>query len=129
MLQRLFARLFHSGSCSQAGSKSATIKNLLDNSATYHDLKDNSPDNDWSTLPYPDGSVIRNEEYSQSERPKTDPRDTSIILFPGQGSHHVGMCKNLMKFPGARDIFALANDVLKLELTTLDVGNVDFTNV
>lgn len=112
MLQT-FVRRFHSARCLQTRSDSSVIKNLLDNSATFEDLKNDSPDNDWSTLPYPEGSVIRNEKYNESERPKQDPRDVSIILFPGQGAHHVGMCKNLMKFPGARDIFALANDVLK----------------
>lgn len=89
------------------------IKNLLDHSATYDDLKNNSPENDWSTLPYPEGSTVRHEQFNVSERPKIDPREMSIILFPGQGAHHVGMCKNLMKFPGVRDLFALANDVLK----------------
>ncbi|KAG4078416.1 hypothetical protein HA402_013127 [Bradysia odoriphaga] len=96
------------------------IKNLLDNSATFDDLKNDSPENDWSTLPYPEGAVIAGKEkYVKSDRPKQDPRDVSIILFPGQGAHHVGMCKNLMKFPGARDIFELANDVLKYDLLKL----------
>ncbi len=113
MLQRTLLRRFHTGLCSHTGSKSTVIKNLLDNSATYEDLKDNTPENEWSTLPYPEGSVVRHEQFNESVRPKQDPRDVSIILFPGQGAHHVGMCKNLIKFPGARDIFAMANDVLK----------------
>lgn len=113
MLQRTFLRCIHSGLRSRAASKSTEVKNLLDNSATYEDLKNNSPETDWSTLPYPEGSNVRHEDFKSSERPKQDPRDTSIILFPGQGAHYVGMCKNLMKFPGARDIFALAKEVLQ----------------
>lgn len=113
MFQRTLMRRFHFGQCLQTGSKSSEIKNLLENSATYDDLKNNTPENDWSTLPYPEGTAVRHEQFSTSERPKVDPREMSIILFPGQGSHHVGMCKNLIKFPGARDIFELANEVLK----------------
>lgn len=113
MLPRTFLRKFHSGLCSQSESKSSLIKNLLENSATYDDLKDNKPENDWSTLPYPEGSTVPHEQFEVADRPKTDPREMSIVLFPGQGAHHVGMCKNLMKFPGARDIFAMANEVLK----------------
>lgn len=95
------------------------IKNLLDNSTTFDDLKNDLPENEWSTLPYPEGAAIQDKKYVRSERPKQDPNDVSIIVFPGQGAHHVGMCKNLMKFPGARDIFALANDVLKYDLLKL----------
>lgn len=114
MLQRTFLRRLHSGLCAQTKSKSSIIKNLLDDSATFDDLKNNSPENDWATLPYPEGSSVRNhEQFDVSERPKIDPQDMSIILFPGQGAHHVGMCQNLVKFPGARDIFAMASDVLK----------------
>lgn len=113
MLQRIFIRNFHSGLCSRYTSKSTIIKDLLDNSATYEDLKKGTPDSDWSTLPYPEGSVLRHNAATATVRQKVDPREMSIVLFPGQGSHHVGMCKNLIKFPGARDIFAMASDVLK----------------
>lgn len=108
-----FVRRFHSARHLQTRSDSRVIKNLLDNSTTFDDLKSDSPENDWSTLPYPEGSVLPDKKYIKNERPKQDPQDVSIIVFPGQGAHHVGMCKNLMKFPGARDMFALANDVLK----------------
>lgn len=114
MLQRTFLRRFHFGLCVRSGSsKSSDVKNLLDNSASFDDLKNNSPESEWSTLPYTEGSIVRHEHIKEPVREKQDPRDTSIIIFPGQGAHHVGMCKNLMKFPGARDIFELANHVLQ----------------
>lgn len=47
---------------------------------------------------------------------KKDPRDSSIILFPGQGSQYVGMCKDLLRFPMVKDLFELANYILKYDL-------------
>lgn len=49
-------------------------------------------------------------------RPSIDPKETSVILFPGQGTQYVGMAKELMRFPQARSIFELANEVLKYDL-------------
>ncbi|KAM7358925.1 malonyl-CoA-acyl carrier protein transacylase beg [Cochliomyia hominivorax] len=49
-------------------------------------------------------------------RPKIDPKDTSIILFPGQGTQYVGMASKLMRFPEARRIFEMANEVLGYDL-------------
>lgn len=86
MLHRIFARKFHCGLCSYTTSKSTVINDLLDNSATFEDLKNDSPENDWSTLPYPEGSVLRTDQTNKtSVRHKIDPREMSIILFPGQG--------------------------------------------
>ncbi|XP_068142812.1 probable malonyl-CoA-acyl carrier protein transacylase, mitochondrial [Drosophila tropicalis] len=50
------------------------------------------------------------------QRPTINPKDTSVMLFPGQGTQYVGMAKDLLKFPGARRIFQLANEVLKYDL-------------
>ncbi|XP_075161864.1 malonyl-CoA-acyl carrier protein transacylase beg [Haematobia irritans] len=52
-------------------------------------------------------------------RHKTNPKETSIILFPGQGTQYVGMASKLMRFPEARRIFELANDVLGYDLLKL----------
>ena len=52
-------------------------------------------------------------------RPFVDPKETTIILFPGQGTQFVCMAKKLLKFPEARIIFKLANDVLKYDLLKL----------
>ncbi|XP_005187564.1 probable malonyl-CoA-acyl carrier protein transacylase, mitochondrial [Musca domestica] len=52
-------------------------------------------------------------------RPKIDPKETSIILFPGQGTQYVGMASKLIRFPEARRIFELANEVLGYDLLKL----------
>lgn len=113
---RIIKRQFRTSSCLQRAAsddKSTILKDLLDNSATFEDLNKDTPDNDWSTLPYPEGTVLHRDQAQKVERPRIDPKETSIILFPGQGAQYVGMAQDLIKFPGARDIFALANDVLK----------------
>lgn len=55
-------------------------------------------------------------ENDVNERRAIDPKETSIILFPGQGSQYVGMAAQLMRFPSARSIFELANEVLGYDL-------------
>ncbi|XP_016999895.2 probable malonyl-CoA-acyl carrier protein transacylase, mitochondrial [Drosophila takahashii] len=56
------------------------------------------------------------EPLDQRSRPAIDPKETSVMLFPGQGTQYVGMGKELLRFPGARRIFELANEVLKYDL-------------
>lgn len=58
-------------------------------------------------------------ESDQKVRPKIDPKETSIILFPGQGTQYVGMASKLMRFPEARRIYELANEVLGYNLLKL----------
>lgn len=120
-LLRSASRQFRTQSCLRAATKDdkppATtnrVADLLDNAATFEDLnQEPTPDNDWSTLPYPEGTHLRRDQSKKAQRPKTDPKETSIILFPGQGAQYVGMAAGLVKFPGARDIFELASSVLK----------------
>ncbi|KAH8339808.1 hypothetical protein KR074_011160, partial [Drosophila pseudoananassae] len=56
------------------------------------------------------------EPLDQKTRPAIDPKETTIMLFPGQGTQYVGMGKELLRFPGARRIFEMANDVLRYDL-------------
>lgn len=55
-------------------------------------------------------------EQSGNTRPAIDPKETSVMLFPGQGTQYVGMGRDLLQFPGARRIFELANEVLEYDL-------------
>lgn len=95
--------------------KEPQIQTLLNDAASFEDVKTEDPEQMWSTLPYAQGTKIRNQAV-YSFRPKKDPRETSIIMFPGQGQQFVGMAKNLMKFPMAKDLFELANYVLGYDL-------------
>lgn len=89
------------------------VKELLDNAALGEDVTPQNQADLWSTSPYPDGAVFRNRDQSKkSRRPKQDPRETSIMLFPGQGSQYVGMAKGLVNIPQVKDMFEIAKEVL-----------------
>lgn len=91
--------------------KESSVARLLQESTACVDTKSASPDDVWSSQPYASGTVFTKQD-DESERPKIDPQDTSIILFPGQGSQYVGMAKNLTKFPEARYMFEYASEIL-----------------
>lgn len=88
------------------------LKELLDNAASFEDAKPQVPEDEWATLPYPEGANIKRDQGEQSLRPSIDPRETTIICFPGQGNQYVGMGKILMKHPLANDMFRMANEIL-----------------
>lgn len=94
------------------------VKTLLDEAATFEDSEPKSAEDVWSTSPYPKGTIGRSQGL-HSLRPRINPEETSIILFPGQGSQYVGMGKELNKFPAALDLFKTANDILKYDLLKL----------
>lgn len=69
---------------------SESPKELLENAASF---REGSPRNKpkervediWDSDPYPKDSNWKQSQAKFSMRPKCDPRQTSIILFPGQG--------------------------------------------
>lgn len=127
MFSKSYIRLIYSSRChlSKQEGHSALgankVQELLNDSATFKDNESASEQNTWATLPYVDGTYFKRDQANKSIRPKVDPRETSIILFPGQGAQYVGMASKLLKYPGARDIFALANEVLRYDLLKLCV--------
>ena len=50
------------------------------------------------------------------KKEKTDPDDTTVLLFPGQGSQYVGMVDDLLDYPNVRDMFNIASDILHFDL-------------
>jgi hypothetical protein len=49
-------------------------------------------------------------------RPKIDPSETSLILFPGQGSQFVGMGAKLLDYPNVINMFDTARHILGYDL-------------
>lgn len=68
------------------------------------------------------GAYVPHKNQSQAQhalRPKVDPKETSILMFPGQGTQFVGMGKNLMMIPQVVDLFHAASEILKYDLKKL----------
>ncbi|CAJ1054794.1 malonyl-CoA-acyl carrier protein transacylase%2C mitochondrial [Xyrichtys novacula] len=53
------------------------------------------------------------------QRPRKDPSNCSVFLFPGQGSQFVGMGKGLLKYPNVREMFTVAQKILGYDLLSL----------
>jgi [acyl-carrier-protein] S-malonyltransferase len=104
---------------SEASSTETDIKQLLEEATVCSDPPPDNPENIWSTSPYPEGVLLKRDQSRHFRKPNIDPRETSVILFPGQGTQFVGMGKDLMKFPIARDLFDAANDLLGYDLREL----------
>ncbi|KAG7176258.1 malonyl-CoA-acyl carrier protein transacylase-like, partial [Homarus americanus] len=90
-------------------------KQLLENAASYEDSP-LSPDDVWTQGPYPHHSNYKQSQAKNSKRPKVDPRETSIVLFPGQGAQYVGMGKELLKFPNVQEMYECASQILGYDL-------------
>lgn len=88
------------------------LSRLLKEAATYSDAKDTN----WSTSPYPADAPTSVEEVA---KPKIDPLDTCVVLFPGQGTIKVGMVQKYLRFPQAKELFKIANEILDYDLLKL----------
>lgn len=56
---------------------------------------------------------------SPKPRPRKNPSDCSVLLFPGQGSQFVGMGRGLTKYPNVKEMFAAAQRILGYDLLSL----------
>lgn len=99
------------------------LQKLLDDSTLgIGPFDETSEEDEWHSTAYPKGAFI-NPAQSQALKslrpPNIDPQETSVILFPGQGSQYVGMGKELLQFPAARDIFDAASAILQYDVLKL----------
>lgn len=91
-----------------------SAEDLLSGAVVDQEPKPITPNDIWATSAYP-----KSEKRLQSKHlltPRVDPRDTTLILFPGQGAQSVGMGKDLLKFPVVKDIFEIASEILGYNL-------------
>ena len=58
----------------------------------------------------------RQDQTRDAFRPNINPMDTSIILFPGQGSQFVGMGAKLLAYPTVEKMYKTASNILGYDL-------------
>lgn len=116
----LFSQQSHDSQNDFTGSVSRlnrdrTLKHLLECSTGFIDTKPQHEQDEWATLPYVEGTVMsgRGRKELDIDRPRIDPTDTSMILFPSDGVQFVGMAKSLESVPAAKDLFDYASEILK----------------
>ncbi|KAG8230313.1 hypothetical protein J437_LFUL000583 [Ladona fulva] len=95
----------------------ASVEELLSDSVVGKEQKPTTPEEIWATTVYPKSE--RRIQARNRLAPRVDPRETSIILFPGQGAQAVGMGKDLLKFPVVKDLFEAASEILGYDLLKL----------
>jgi len=61
----------------------------------------------------------RRDQATNAFRPSIHPMDTSIVLFPGQNSHFVGMGAKLLAYPAVEKMYKAASNILGYNLLDL----------
>ena len=108
-----------------ANSSSGHVKTLLDESRSSQisptdiDAEFPSDITDFSKTKYKNYNNWVRDQAKHSYRPRVNPKETSLLLFPGQGSQFVGMGSKLLDYPNVADMYRLASKILGYDL--LDV--------
>lgn len=117
MFRRQLSRSFTLCKSLRSDEKSSKIRNLLEDSVSFQERTHKKSLEEWSTLPYPEGTVFKQRDQgTKIGKAKIDPHETSIILFPGQGTQFIGMGAQLVKIPEVLDMYEIASDILKYNL-------------
>lgn len=91
------------------------LRDLLDNASVGSGQK--IGDQKWLKSPF--AALKVRDQALKVNRPKIDPQETSIILFPGQGVQRVGMGQPLLKLPQVEKMYKIASEILEYDLLKL----------
>ena len=67
------------------------------------------------------GNYKNRHDWARSQsrhafRPRIDPKQVSVVVFPGQGAQFVGMASNLLDYPNVVQMFNVASEILNYDL-------------
>ncbi|MCL4128154.1 UNVERIFIED_CONTAM: hypothetical protein GTU68_012643 [Idotea baltica] len=103
-----------------------STKRLLDEAVTFDGDEGTHPDDVWHSDPY---EKVRYHKREQGKHfvspPNIHPKETSILLFPGQGTQFVGMGKDLLEYPNVKEMFEGASQILEYDLLKLCLEGPD----
>ncbi|XP_056373378.1 malonyl-CoA-acyl carrier protein transacylase, mitochondrial isoform X2 [Hyla sarda] len=76
-----------------------------------------------------EGAEVDREDVVKKRQPSRSPSQSTVVLFPGQGSQQVGMASGLLKYPNVQAMFLTAHKVLGYDLLDLCLrGPADMLN-
>lgn len=102
---------------SQAHKDKTPLRRLLDDASSFGEAEVEAaePELRWATQPYP----TRLQQQTHGSDARVEPRDTTVLLFPGQGSQHLGMGSRLLDIPAAKQLYELASSIVGYASTLL----------
>ena len=105
---RVLARSSSKGTQASGEKDDTPLRRLLDDASTFGEPAEEAADPElrWATQPY------AARVQARKEAPRVEPRDTAVLLFPGQGAQAVGMGRALQAIPAAKQLYELASSVV-----------------
>lgn len=102
---------------SENKNENENLLNLIKDSANFNEITNNN----WSTTPYNSAgekiALLCNN--NKKNKIKINPTDTTIFMFPGQGTLKIGAIKKYLHYPRVKELFDISNQVLGYDILNI----------